>query len=61
MLMIKLACNNIKNTSTGHMFFKLNSTYHLYIFFKNKVDLKLKSCLANKVVKELENLISIYL
>ena len=38
--MAEFAYNNAKNTSIGHMPFKLNYSYHLYISYKKEVDLR---------------------
>lgn len=56
---IKLAYN-AKNTSTGHMLFKLNYSYYLFVFFKKDVNLCPKSFSTNAIAKELKNLILIY-
>lgn len=40
--------------------FKLNYSYYPYVFFKNEIDLYLKSYLVNKWAKEQKDLILIY-
>ena len=55
----KFAYNNIKNTSTGYTPFKFNYGYYLKVSFKEDVEPYLRSCSANKLVKELKKLIKI--
>lgn len=57
--MAEFAYNYAKNISTGYIFFKLNYSYQLRIFFKNKIDLYFRSYSANILVKKLKNLILI--
>ena len=57
--MTEFAYNNAKNTSTGHTPFELNCGYHLRVFFKDNVDPCLRSCFANKLAKELRELIEV--
>lgn len=45
---------------SGHIPFKLNYGSHLCVFFEDDVDPYLKSFLANKLAKELRDLISTY-
>lgn len=40
----------------GHISFEINCGYQPYIFFGDKTDSWLKSCLANKLVKKLKEL-----
>ena len=58
--MAEFAYNNTKNTSMGYTLFKLNYRYHRGIFYKKDVDPRSKSKAANKLIKELRNLITIY-
>ena len=58
--MAKFAYNNIKNANTSHTLFEFNCGYHLQVSFKDNVDLCSKSRFANKLVKELRELIDIY-
>lgn len=58
--MAEFAYNNTKNTSIGHMSFKLNCGYHFYIFFEDEINPCLRSHSANKLAKELKDLILIY-
>ena len=57
--MVEFAYNNVKNASTGHTPFKLNCNYYLRVFFKENVDLCLRSCSANKLAEELKKLIEV--
>ena len=58
--MVKFTENNAKNVSIGHIPFKFNCGYHPRLSFKEDVDPRLKSCLANKLTKELRELMKIY-
>lgn len=53
LLIAEFTYNNAKNLSINHKLFELNYGYHLHVFFKDKVDPYLRSCLANKLAKEL--------
>lgn len=55
----EFAYNNAKNTSTGHMLFKLNYDYHLHVSFQKDVNPCSKSSSADALAKELKNLILI--
>ena len=57
--MAEFTYNNAKNTSTNHTPFKLNYSYHPQVFFKDNFDFCSKSCSANKLAKELRELINI--
>ena len=57
--MAKFAYNNAKNASTGHIPFKLNCGYNLKVSFKKDVDLRSKSCSANKLAGELRELMKV--
>ena len=57
--MAEFVYNNAKNASTGHTPFKLNYGFYSRVFFKNDVDLCSKSRSANKLVKELKELMDI--
>ena len=59
LLMAKFAYNNAKNASTGHMPFELNCSYHLRVFFEDDVSFFSRSRFANKLAKELRELIDI--
>ena len=50
---------NAKNINTNYIFFKLNYSYYPYMFFKD-TNPCLRFYLANKLAKELKNLILIY-
>lgn len=60
LLITKFAYNNAKNTSIGHISFKLNYSYHFCGFLEDEINLHLKSCSADIVAKELKDLIFIY-
>ena len=57
--MTKFAYNNAKNTSTGHTLFELNCGYHPCISYKEDVDLRFKSKLADKLSSELWKLMTV--
>ena len=59
LLMAEFAYNNAKNTSTGHMFFKLNCSFYPQVSFEVNINLFPKSCSANKLTKELKELMNI--
>ena len=58
--MAKFVYNNAKNASTGHIYFKLNCSYHFWILYKNKITFYFKSKSANKLLAKLRELIIIY-
>ena len=51
--------NNAKNANTGHIPFKLNCGFHPRVFFKDNIDPYSRSRSANKLAKELKDLINI--
>ena len=57
--MAEFAYNNDKNASTGHTSFKLNCGFHPQVFFKDNVNSHSRSCSANKLAKELKELMDI--
>ncbi len=57
--MAEFAYNNAKNTSSGHIPFKLNCGFHFKVFFEVDVDPRSRSCSANKLAKELRELIEV--
>ena len=57
--MTEFAYNNAKNASTGYTLFKFNYGYYSKISFREDVNLRLRSCSANKLAKELRKLIEI--
>lgn len=57
--MAEFVYNNIKNINTGYTLFELNYGYHPSVFFEDKTNLCSKSCLVNKLTKELRDLISV--
>ena len=56
----EFAYNNAKYASMGCTPFKLNCGYYLPVFYKEDVDSHSKSKAANKLTKELKNLIAVY-
>ena len=57
--MAECAYNNAKNVSTGHTPFELNDSFHPQVFFKDDIDPCSKSYSADKLAKELKELINI--
>lgn len=55
--MTELAYNNAKNASTNHTPFKLNCDYYPKVSFEENVDPYSKSCFADKLARELRELI----
>ena len=56
LLMAEFAYNNAKNTSTGHTSFKLNCGYHPRISYKEDLDPRSKSKIAEELSFKLRNL-----
>lgn len=54
-----MTLHNAKNASTGHTPFKLNCDYHLYVSYKEDVDPRSKSKLANELSSKLRELMTI--
>ncbi len=57
--MPEFAYNNAKNASTGHTPFKLNCGYHPKVSFEEDVDPRSRSRSANKLAKELRELMEV--
>ena len=57
--MAEFAYNNAKNASTGPILFKFNCNYHLKVLFKENINPRLRSCSANKLAKELKELMEV--
>ncbi len=55
--MAKFTYNNANNTSTGHILLELHYGYYPRVSFEKDVDPRLKSRSANKLIKELRELI----
>ena len=51
--------NNAKNASTGHTSFELNCGFHPQVSFQDNVNPRSRSCSANKLAKELRELMDI--
>ena len=60
LLMPDFVCNNTKNASTNHIYFKLNFGYHSYISFKDDANPYSRSRLVKKLAKKLRELVSIF-
>ena len=58
--MAEFAYNNAKNASTNHTPLELNCSYHLRVSFKEDVDLRSRSHSANKLARELRELMKVY-
>lgn len=56
--MIEFVYNNTKNINTDHISFNLNCSYHPYISFKDTIYFYLNFYLANKLAKELRDIMS---
>ena len=57
--MAEFAYNNAKNASTGHTPLELNYGFHPQVFFEDDIDPRSRSRSANKLAKELSELIDI--
>ena len=57
--MVEFTYNNAKDTSTGLTSFKLNCGFHPRVSFKNNVNPCSRSCFADKLAKELWELMDI--
>ena len=57
--MAEFAYNNTKNASTGHTPFELSCAYHLWVFYKKDIDLHSKSKSVNKLLVELQELMTV--
>ncbi len=57
--MTEFAYNNAKNISTSHTPFELNCGYHPRVFFEEDVDPHSRSRFANKLTKELRELMKV--
>ena len=55
--MAEFAYNIAKNASIGHTLFKLNCGYHFWMLYKEDVDSRFQSKLADKLSAELRELI----
>ena len=58
--MAKFASNNIKNTITAHMLYKLNCSYQLCVSFEENIDLCFQSKTAEKLFSGLRELMTVY-
>ena len=55
----EFAYNNAKNAKSGHTSFELNYSYHLQVFFEDNINFYSKSHFADKLTKELKELMDI--
>ena len=55
----EFAYNNTKNASIGHTLFKFNCSYNHKVFFEEDIDFHLRSYSANKLAKELRELMEV--
>lgn len=58
--MAEFAYNNAKNASNSHIPFELNFEYHLHISYEKNVDFYSRSKLADKLLAELQDLMTFY-
>ena len=56
--MAKFAYNNIKHASIGYMLFELNYKYHSCVSYKEDIDSRSMSKVADELTEELGNLIA---
>lgn len=59
LLMVEFTYNNTKNTSTSHISFELNCRYYLRIFYEKDVDFCSKLKLADQLLQNLQELITV--
>ena len=57
--MTEFAYNNTKNANTGYTLFELNCGYYPKISFEENINPRSKSRFANKLAKELRELIEV--
>ena len=57
--MAEFAYNNVKNAITGHTLFKLNCEYHPRVFYKEDLDFRSKSKIAEELSSKFRNLIAV--
>ncbi len=57
--MAEFAYNNVKNASIGHTPIELNCGYHSRVSFEEDMDPDSRSCSANKLAKELRELMEV--
>ena len=55
----EFAYNNAKNANTDHVLFELNYGFHPQVFFENDVDPRSRSRSADKLAKEIRELMDI--
>ena len=57
--MVEFSYNDTKNSSIGHILFKLKCKYHPCLLFEDDTNLYFNFCSVEELVKELRDLISI--
>ncbi len=57
--MAEFVYNNTKNAITGHILCKINCGYHPRVYFEEDVDSQPRSYPANKLAKELKELMEV--
>ena len=58
--MVEFAYNNAKHASIEYTSFKLNYRYHQHVLYKENIDLRFRSKVADESTKKLRNLIAAY-
>ncbi len=58
--MAKFAYNNVINTSTGHISFKLNCDYYPLVFYEEDINFTSKSKSVEELSTKLRELMTIY-
>ena len=58
--MAKFVYNNAKNANIGHIFFKLNCSYHPCISFEKDTNPCFQLKTTNKLSKKLQELMTVY-
>ena len=56
--MDEFAYNNAKNANTSHILLEHNCKYHLQVFYKKDLDLRLKLRIAEELYSELQELMT---
>ncbi len=59
--MVEFTYNNAKNASTGHTIFELNCGFHLQTFYKEDINPRSQSRLADKLTEKLRKLMTVYM
>ena len=59
--MAEFVYNNVKNTSTNHILFKIYYKYYLKVYFEDETNFYSRSYFANKLANKQRELIEIYI